>query len=274
VPRAVGPKFKVVGGTAEGGEGGPALGCAREIGDRFEMGSALRPLGAGMAAAMVLCLAPAVPTAGATPVGHRTVVSRSQEWGATEEQAFVDKINLLRSSLGLATLTVDAELTTQARIWAQTMKDAGNIFHSGDLAGGITSDWEKLGENVGVGGTVDALFDAFVASPKHYENLVDPTYRFVGIGVVWDGSRMFTTHRFMALMPPAPTTTAPTRRPASPPTTEAVSAAPPDELAATDPAAPAAPAAAAPAAPPRPAIPPARPARVALVLSTIDDLLD
>ena len=137
--------------------------------------------------------------------------------GRQQESEFVDRINALRTSKGLATLQVDADLTSQARIWASTMRSQGHIFHSQNLADGIGANWEKLGENVGVGGTVDALFNAFVASPKHYENLVDPAYRFIGIGVVWDGTNMYTAHRFMSVFPagvaPAPTPTPTTPMP-------------------------------------------------------------
>lgn len=233
------------------------------------MRRAVRALCAAMVATAVVStsfVAPSVPLAGAST---SAVSSRSQEWGAAEEQAFVDKINQLRSSLGLPTLAVDPELTAQARIWSQTMKDAGNIFHSKALDAGISADWEKLGENVGVGGTVDVLFDAFVNSPKHYENLVDPSYRFIGVGVVWDGGRMFTAHRFMALMPPPPpTSAAPARRPSTPATSP--SDPPPDELAATEPPTTEPPA----PTPPPAAVPPASPDRVALVLDTIAGLLD
>lgn len=181
----------------------------------------------------------------------------AQTWAVAEEQAFVGRINQLRASLGLATLSVDPELQAQARVWAQVMKDRGDIFHTGDLPAGISSDWQKLGENVGVGGSVESLFDAFVASPTHYENLVDPTYRYVGVGVVWDGDRMFTTHRFMSLRPAAPPTTT-TDAPAT-------AAAPtPDELAAVEP-----PPAAAVTVPPAPA----DPARIELVLATIAGVL-
>ncbi len=197
-------------------------------------------------------------------------------WGDAEEQAFVGRINGLRASLGLPTLAIDPELAGQARIWAQTMKDAGNIFHTDHLDSGISADWQKLGENVGVGGTVDSLFDAFVASPKHYENLVDPAYRFVGIGVVWDGDRMFTTHRFMSLMPaPAPAPPAAPSTPARPATAVAAAPAPttaappPEELAATEP--PTTPADTTASQPP--VAPPASPTQVALVLETVDALL-
>lgn len=123
-------------------------------------------------------------------------------WGEAEENEFVRLINDLRISKGLSALRVDIELVQQARIWSQTMNGNGSIFHSSDLGGGISANWRKLGENVGVGGTVQALFDAFVASPSHYQNLVDPDYEAIGIGVIWDGTRMFTAHRFMAVFPP------------------------------------------------------------------------
>lgn len=128
--------------------------------------------------------------------------SSANGWGAAEETEFVRLINDLRASQGVPPLEVNLELIAQARVWSQTMKDRGTIFHSGDLGAGVSANWRKLGENVGVGGTVQALFDAFVASPTHYQNLVDSDFRTIGIGVVWDGTRMFTAHRFMAVFPP------------------------------------------------------------------------
>lgn len=184
------------------------------------------------------------------------------QWGVAEEQGFVGRINQLRASRGLPTLAVDPELQAQARAWATVMRDHGEIFHTGNLPAGITSDWQKLGENVGVGGSVDSLFDAFVASPTHFDNLVDPTYRYIGVGVVWDGARMFTTHRFMSLRPPAPEPS-PTHSPAPAP-------APPDELASVDPPT-VAPTAVPPPAPPAPA--PATPERIALVAATLAPVL-
>ena len=41
---------------------------------------------------------------------------------------------------------------------------------------------------------------AFVNSPAHYQNIVDPSYNYIGVGVSYDANgRMFTTHDFMAL---------------------------------------------------------------------------
>jgi hypothetical protein len=120
------------------------------------------------------------------------------------EADFVARINQLRASKGLGTLSIDGELTTQSRIWAATMAGEGRIFHASDLSVGVSADWRKLGENVGVGGDVATLFQAFVDSPSHYANLVDPGFTRIGVGVVVSGDRIYTTHRFMKLAPPPP----------------------------------------------------------------------
>jgi hypothetical protein len=148
------------------------------------------------------------------------------------ENDFIARINQLRASRGLGSLSVDPELTDQARRWASTMAGQGHIFHSGDLSVGITADWQKLGENVGVGGDTATLFQAFVDSPTHLANLVDPVYTRVGVGVVLSGNRMFTAHRFMGLAPPPPppTTAPPTT---APPATVAPTTAPPTTVAPT-----------------------------------------
>lgn len=191
------------------------------------------------------------------------------QWSSTDEERFVSKINELRTSLGLVPLNVDAELTERSRIWSETMRQAGSISHDPNPGTAMSADWKTIGENVGVGGDVDALFEAFVRSPAHYANLINPEWRFVGVGVVMDGDRMFTTHRFMSLRPPpAPTSPgaspAPGRRspqpapapapaPAPVPAPEPVPASPPND----------------PASVPPPS--PVEPRRLELLLSAIGD---
>lgn len=132
---------------------------------------------------------------------------------AGAEAEFVNRINELRRSKGLGTLTVHDELVHVARGWAAKMAEADEISHNPDLADSVSADWQKLGENVGVGMTVAKLHDAFVRSPAHYRNLVDPDFTHIGVAVVLgrDGA-IFTTHQFMKLRTPkppaAPTTTA------------------------------------------------------------------
>ncbi len=133
----------------------------------------------------------------------------------SDEAAFVTKINELRASKGLGPLQVNANLTDKARAWSAGMAAAGKIWHS-TLSDGVTEDWKKLGENVGMGGSVDGLHRAFVNSPGHYANLVDPAFTHVGIGIVMNGSTIYVTEVFMQQMPaklPAVTVTTPTTAP-------------------------------------------------------------
>ena len=120
---------------------------------------------------------------------------------ATDEAAFVAKINELRASKGLGPLQVNANLVAKARAWSAGMAAANRIWHS-TLSDGVTEDWKKLGENVGMGGSVDGLHRAFVNSPHHYENLVDPAFGQVGVGIVMGGDTIFVTQVFMQLMNP------------------------------------------------------------------------
>lgn len=145
------------------------------------------------------------------------------------EAQFVSRINSLRASEGLSQLTVHGQLLGVARNWTERMVQAGRISHNPNLSSEVSGNWTKLGENVGVGPNVDALMQAFMNSPAHHRNLVDPEWNYVAVGVTRaaDG-QLYTTHNFMvmegsapppsppATSPPAPT---PTTRPAAPATT-------------------------------------------------------
>lgn len=119
----------------------------------------------------------------------------------SDEAEFVRLVNDLRANQGLSQLQVDPQLTQLARSWTTSLAATGELSHSPDLAVGLTQSWEKLGENVGVSpeGEVGRLFEAFVNSPSHYANLVDPSYDTIGVGVAYRDGRLWTTHRFMTL---------------------------------------------------------------------------
>lgn len=139
-------------------------------------------------------VAPALPVAAQAPAVSTTEA----------EQQFVARINGLRAGKGLPQLAVHPELTAVARSWAAAMAKVDRISHNPRLDKVVQADWQKLGENVGVGMTVAELHDAFVASPTHYRNLVDPKYLWVGVGVVVGrGGAFFTAHQFMQLRPAA-----------------------------------------------------------------------
>jgi hypothetical protein len=141
---------------------------------------------------------------------------------AGDEAAFVNSLNALRTAKGLQALTVHAGLTDVARAWAGRMSAAGTISHNGDLSSQGPSEWQRLGENVGMGMEVQGIHDAFVNSPGHYKNMVDGGFNSVGIGVVRNAENViFVTVNFMqapvaAAAAPAPAP-APTPAPAPAP---------------------------------------------------------
>ena len=137
-----------------------------------------------------------------------------------ESQQFVARINDLRRSQGLNELSVDGNLASIAQTWAVTMAGQDSIFHRSSLDDGVSINWRRLGENVGMGPNVPDLMQAFIASPGHYKNLVDPAFTHIGVGSVRtpDGL-MYTAHEFAAVdgavsappvtAPPAPRVTTP-----------------------------------------------------------------
>jgi hypothetical protein len=192
------------------------------------------------------------PFAAAAPAASRTPSAAAADPSA--EAAFVASLNAIRAEHGVAPLQLSDELTAVARGWSDQMAAAGGISHNPNLTTAVSAPWRKIGENVGAGGDVSVLMNAFVNSPHHYENIVDPAYNFVGVGVSYgsDG-RMYTTHDFMQLDEPAP---AP---PPPPPSHDTQSAPPPTAPPAPEP----------PPTPPPPPPPPADPVRLHTMLTAL-----
>jgi uncharacterized protein YkwD len=78
------------------------------------------------------------------------------------------------------------------------MANAGTIFHHACLSCLVSgSDWNVIGENVGVGGTVRSVHRAFMSSSGHRRNILLPGYTRVGVGVVKSGGRVWVTEIFV-----------------------------------------------------------------------------
>jgi uncharacterized protein YkwD len=123
-----------------------------------------------------------------------------------EEQAFREKMNVARSSVGHGQLQLDPELSKAARLHTREMTAQNLLYHTpdGDLTHRVTH-WSVLGENVGVGGTVDSLHEAFMNSPAHEANILYSSFKYVGIGVREEGGRMWVTVLFEASSDPGTT---------------------------------------------------------------------
>jgi hypothetical protein len=89
--------------------------------------------------------------------------------------------NTARVSAGLAPLTVNAQLNAVAQAWANNLAATGTLSHNPGLRTQV-ADWTVLGENVGMAGDVPTVQNAFMHSPEHKANILDPRYTQMGVG--------------------------------------------------------------------------------------------
>jgi hypothetical protein len=112
-------------------------------------------------------------------------------------------VNDVRAQQGLRPLVLAPGTTTVAWGWTQHLADARALSHNRhlgrDLSTHGSSRWRVYGENVGVGSVEDpdGLFAAYMHSPEHRANIMNRDYRYVGVAVVFTGSRSWNTFDFV-----------------------------------------------------------------------------
>jgi len=111
-----------------------------------------------------------------------------------EAQFFAD-LNAVRARNGVPPLGTDGQLINVARAWSAQMAGPAGLSHNPNL-GSQVSNWRTLGENVGEGSDVATVEAALEASPHHFQNMVDPAFQYVGIGVVEAGGLVWVTEDF------------------------------------------------------------------------------
>lgn len=124
--------------------------------------------------------------------------------------AVVCLINEQRNSRGLPSLRESAELDRSAQNWNQWMVATGNFTHGSDFAARISAvgyDWQTAGENIATGfATPRDAVNAWMASPDHCRNILDPSFRDIGTGVTaaavgsWASQASTWTNDFGLLM--------------------------------------------------------------------------
>jgi hypothetical protein len=106
---------------------------------------------------------------------------------AQAEQQFTSLLNQTRAGHGMAALQSDPAAAIVAREWSTQMATEGRLYHNPELKEDVervvTLNWSRLGENVGYGGSVPSLHDAFYNSAGHRANMLGDFNR-VGVGVV------------------------------------------------------------------------------------------
>jgi hypothetical protein len=131
---------------------------------------------------------------------------------------FVARINAERANAGLPALAVAGDLADVARRHTERMAAENRLYHNPNL-GSEVSNWQRLTENVGRGGSVANLHTAFMSSASHRANILDAQVTQVGVGVVVAGDTMWVTQVFrlpQSAPAPAPAPPAPAPSPAAP----------------------------------------------------------
>src|SRR5436305_1535596 len=101
--------------------------------------------------------------------------------------AVVCLINQQRTGRHLPALHASSQLDRSAQGWTNTMVTSGAFTHGTDFAARISAvgyAWTSAGENIATGfQTPRQVVSAWMASPGHCRNILDPTFADVGTGV-------------------------------------------------------------------------------------------
>lgn len=112
------------------------------------------------------------------------------------EAGFIGRIGDERAAAGgLAGYVVAADLVEVARRHAEDMQRQQRLHHNPRL-GDQVQGWQAVGENVGVGDTVEAIHQKLMESPSHRENILSGRFTEVGVGVVVDGADLWIVQVF------------------------------------------------------------------------------
>jgi len=115
---------------------------------------------------------------------------------SSEQARVADLVNQTRAQYGRSYLRDNLQLDQKAQAWAEHLARVNTLKHS-DLPEGISYQWRSLAENVGYGGSIDQVHQAYMNSPGHRANILDSRWNYMGTGVAWRGNRVFTVQVFM-----------------------------------------------------------------------------
>ena len=145
--------------------------------------------------------APATPQG--APAAAAAVPAQTTSEGTKYADTVLNKVNELRSGLGLQPVTRFQELDAVAQDWSEQQAAAGNMSHRPNFTSVYPKGWTKGSENVAwhtAGGDTGAIiFDQWLHSPGHYKNMTDPNVNSIGIGFAQtsDG-KWYATQNFAA----------------------------------------------------------------------------
>ncbi len=148
----------------------------------------------------------------APPTEASTTPPSQQELIAEEiEVGIHQKINEERTNAGLPALSLNTELSSLAR--AHSVDMLSNNYFAHDNAAGCSSScrltnagflWNMSGENIyvmsgytiAVDRVVEMAIESWMNSAGHRENILNPSFTEEGIGIAFEGTKLYATEDF------------------------------------------------------------------------------
>jgi uncharacterized protein YkwD len=154
------------------------------------------------------------PTPQPTPPPGGGGQSSGCSFDTAGEQYLLSLLNQHRAAAGAAPLTLSSTLSTASRSHSCDMFTHQNMSHYGSdgsspfqriAATGIT--YSTAGENIGMAngygldGGINAIDNGMMAEPAtygtHHWNIVNPAYKQIGLGVVYQNGQVWLTEDFV-----------------------------------------------------------------------------
>ncbi|MFJ7970267.1 CAP domain-containing protein [Psychrobacillus sp. NPDC096389] len=147
-----------------------------------------------------------------TPAAEKPVTPTQQPSGesnnenvqvSSEIQQVVDLVNSERAKAGLKALQIDTKLTESAQAKSQDMKNKNYFSHTSPTYGSpfdqmksFGIEYKSAGENIAMGqhGATEVM-DAWMKSPGHKANILNPSYTHIGVGLSDSGN--YWTQQFI-----------------------------------------------------------------------------
>lgn len=119
------------------------------------------------------------------------------------ESTLLEMANESRREAGLSPLHISETLMQAARSHVQVMVEHEQLSHqfAGEASLGqrlsvVGVRYDHAGENIAYNFSAEKAADAFMQSPPHRENLLDPRFDEAGIVAVWSDGRLYVVEDF------------------------------------------------------------------------------
>ncbi|MEF3307162.1 CAP domain-containing protein [Paenibacillus sp. GYB003] len=146
------------------------------------------------------------PAPAPTPAPKPNPAPEPPEQISPEELQMVELVNKARQEASLSPLTVDAPLSEVARLKSEDMAEHNYFSHQSPTYGSpfemmsqFNISYSSAGENIACNQTVQGAHETLMNSPGHRENILNPTFTHIGVGIV-DGGKCgkIVTQQFIA----------------------------------------------------------------------------